>query len=277
MQQYSYVNGEYTTSPMISITDLGLMRGFGVFDFLRTYGGRPFHLTTHLNRLRKSAQKIGLDVQASDNEIAEIIRTLMDKNHLHEASVRMMVTGGISEDHISPADHPSFIVMVFPPSPPPGHYYIEGIRTITCPITRFLPECKSLNYLPAILALQKAKKANAVEAFYIDNDHCILEGTTSNFFAWKGHRLITPGENILSGVTREIVLHLAKKNNIPLETRSILYEELKDISEAFLSASNKEILPISQIDTLKLPVGPQTQRMMQLFREYTKSDCWTSL
>lgn len=278
---FFFINGKFTFAKEASISplDLGLTRGYGVFDFLRTYQGKPFHLEDHLERLRYSASKLHLSIPHTNAEIAKIITELMQKNKFPETNIKIIVTGGESPDHIIPCGKDSFIILAYRLATYPEHYYTEGIRIITAQIDRFLPSVKSLNYIGAILALKKAKEKNAFEALYISPQNELLEATTCNFFIVKQDTLITPKEGILKGITREIVLKLAREK-MPVIERAIHRKELQECDEAFLTSSNKEILPVIGIDDEIIGdglVGTFTKTLMQLFREYTQKPLWNAL
>ncbi|MEI6242042.1 MAG: aminotransferase class IV [Chlamydiota bacterium] len=273
---FSFVNDEYLKEASISVFDIGLSRGFGAFDFLRTYLGKPFQLKAHLRRLRHSAKKLGLCVHKTDEEIEKIVIKLMELNQLTEANVKFLVTGGKSSDHLMPGNQPSLIVMAYPLLRPPKEWYEQGVSVTTFMAERFLPDCKSLNYTLAIVALQQAKKVGAIEALYVNRQQHVLEGTTSNFFLFSQGVLVTPEEEILAGITRHVVLDLAK-DLFPVERRKISLSELLTCEEAFITASNKEIVPVVKIDQNRVGsglLGENTKIIMETFRSYTKANAW---
>lgn len=274
-QPICYLNGKYVPfdQACLPLNDLGIVRGYGVFDFLRTYNGVPFKLTEHVQRLQNSAKLIGLSLPWSTAEIEEIAHNTLIHNHLPEANIRIVVTGGASADFITPLDQPSLMVIVTPVSEYPKEYYEQGIKVITVPIERFIPKAKSLNYISAIGALQQAKQTNAVEALYMNSQGDVLEGTTTNFFVFRGSKLITPKEGILNGITRDVILNLAK-DRFEIVEQSIAYSQLNHCDEAFITSSTKEIMPVVQIDELHISQGKpgeNTQTLMDLFHKYTKS------
>jgi branched-chain amino acid aminotransferase len=273
-QPIYYVNGEYLTADRacLPLNDLGIVRGYGVFDFLRTYNGVPFRLREHVQRLQKSAELIGLSLPWSTQEIEAIAQDTLRRNNLPEANIRIVVTGGSSPDFITPVGQPSLMVMVSPVSEYPVDYYKRGVKVITVQIERFLPKAKSLNYISAIMALQQAKLSDAVESLYIDQQSHVLEGTTTNLFIFRDSKLITPKENILNGVTRNVVLELAK-NHFDIVEQSIYYSDLSSCDEAFITSSTKEIVPVVQINDLHISngkPGKNTQTLMNLFHNYTR-------
>jgi branched-chain amino acid aminotransferase len=136
-----------------------------------------------------------------------------------------------------------------------------------------MPGAKSTNYITAIYALQMAKKKGGVEALYVDSHDRILECTTSNFFFFKAGKLVTSDQDILPGVTRDVILKLAA-DHFEIETRDIDRSELNEMDEAFITASNKEVAPVVMINDLQIgggQVGENTKKIMQLFRDYTKA------
>ncbi|MBD2016665.1 aminotransferase class IV [Microcoleus sp. FACHB-53] len=273
-QPICYLNGKYVPfdQACLPLNDLGIVRGYGVFDFLRTYNAVPFKLTEHVQRLQNSAKLIGLSLPWSTAEIEEITQNTLTHNHLPEANIRIVVTGGASADFITPLGQPSLMVIVTPVSKYPQEYYEQGIKVITVPIERFIPKAKSLNYISAIGALQQAKQTNAVEALYMNSQGDVLEGTTTNFFVFRGSQLITPKEGILNGITRDVILELAK-DRFEIVEQSIAYSQLNHCDEAFITSSTKEIMPVVQIDELYISQGKpgeNTQSLMHLFHKYTK-------
>ncbi len=271
-----YLNGKFVPEEeaKISVLDLGFVRGFGVFDFLRTYNGRPFKLEEHLKRLKNSAQQIALKVPWTTREISRLVYETLKRNALPEANIKIVVTGGLSPDQITPGNKPTLAIMVYPPAVYPPAYYTEGIKVVTVPFSRSFSGAKTINYIPAIIAMDKARQEKAVEALYLSPKKEILEGTTTSFFVFKGDTLFTAKKDVLPGITQQVILSLAKKE-FPIKLRSIKYSELKKIDEAFICASNKEVMPVVQIDGIKVgdgKVGKNTKRIMALFKDYTQRE-----
>ncbi len=272
-----YIDGKFLSDEdaLISVKDLIVLRGFGVFDALITYNKTPFHLEDHVRRLEKSAEYIGLQLHHKNSEICEIVRETVTRNpHHHESAIRIVYTGGISSDGLTPEGRGILMVMVTELMGLPARVYTEGAKVITVDAARFLPAAKSTCYLSAVFAKREAKKQEAIEALYVDRDTRILEGATTNFFCFQGERLITPptGE-ILSGVTRSVVIELAK-SVYEVEERDLLLSETGAMQEAFITASSKEVMPVVRIDDRQIGdgrVGERVRKVMQLFRDYTNS------
>ena len=209
-----YIDKQFVSddSSLISAKDIIVLRGFGVFDFLITYNRRPFHLEEHVRRLENSAECIGLELHHTSSQICEIVRETISRNPHHtESAIRIVHTGGISSDGLTPEGRGILMVMVSQKRDVPPHLYTEGVKVITVDAARFLPAAKSTCYLSAVLATQAAKRQGAVEALYVDRDDRILEGATTNFFCFIGDRLVTPRRDVLTGVTRSVVTELGKR------------------------------------------------------------------
>ena len=269
-----YVDGNYLPEDraVLSVNDLGLLRGYGVFDFLRTYNGRPFHLADHVARLYQSAKIIDLSLPCSENEMIDIALKTFERNKaLAEANIRLVVTGGASADSITPDNRTRLLVMVTDLHQCPEQWYRKGAAVITSRGERYLPRAKSTNYLPAILALAQARRQGAMESIYMDREGHLLEGTTTNFFAFINGRLTTPGNSILLGITRQVILKLAA-GEFDAEIRDIHGDEIPGMEEAFITASNKQVVPVVRIDKHIIGdgrPGKRTRRLMQLFSAYT--------
>lgn len=269
-----YIDGRYVDreDALIPITDLAVLRGYGVFDFLRTYNGQPFHLEAHVDRLFRSAEAIDLILPWTRAEVADIILETLARNDHAESNVRIVVTGGDAVDFLNPEDRPRLAVLVTPARPPADHYYTDGAKIITVRDMRYLPRSKSLNYIPAIRALKRARAVGAVEAIYVDPDSHALEGTTTNLFAFYEDTLVTPPEDgILPGITRGVVLELMAGIH-QIEERPLNLDMLYSADEVFITASNKQIMPVVQVDDVVIGAGipgEQTRRVMALFAEMT--------
>lgn len=277
MKLVQYLNGKWVKDENLKISayDVSVLRGFGIFDFLRTYRQQPFMLKEHVQRLFNSAKALDIKLPWTKEEIVQIVLEGIHKNRklTEDFNIRIVVTGGVGVDSVTPGN-PSLIVMFAPVADFPKSYFTDGVKIITYPAKRVIAEAKSLNYLIGILALQKAKKENAVEAVYVDEKGKLYEGTTSNFFAVVGKTLITPKDEVLIGITRQVLVKLVKKHGIKLAERDLFYKDVPKFKEAFLTASNKEVMPVVKIDAKKVgngKVGPITKKIMEEFKILTDS------
>jgi branched-chain amino acid aminotransferase len=260
-----YISGQWVhpDKAAISINDIGVLRGYSVFESLRTYDRRPFHLDLHLTRLFRSARLIDMDIPWSAQQIAEIVREVITRNTYRHAAIRLLVTGGESEDGILPSGMPALAVLITPLEERDTELFAKGCKLITTKLQRNSPEAKTANYIAAVRALKVAVRRGATDALFVNEREHVLEATRSNFFIFRGDTLITPNKGILVGITRNVVLELAR-GKFAIEERPILLEELALADEAFITSSSKEITPVVQIDNQIIGNGKPGQRTCQL-------------
>jgi branched-chain amino acid aminotransferase len=265
-----YVNGNYVAAEeaALPLTDLSILRGYGVFDLLRTYAGVPFRLGAHLERLARSAQAIGLEIPWSLAELDVLARETYARNTIADATIRLVVTGGVSENFMMPHHAPSLAIMIDPVVLYPPVIYNEGAVVATTQIPRVMAQVKSLNYIGAIMAMQAAKASSAVEAIYRDSQDRLTEGTRANLFLVRDGIVYTPHEDILFGITRQAVLDAAV-GAIEIVEGPVTIEDVRGADELFLTSTTKEILPIRQLDEIVIGEGrpgPVTQQLAERFR-----------
>jgi len=264
-----YIGGQWVhpDKATISINDIAVLRGYSVFESLRTYNRRPFHLDQHLTRLYRSARLIEMDIPWLSEQIAEVVREIIARNTYQHAAIRLLVTGGESEDGILPSGKPLLVVLITPLGERDMERFAAGCQLITTKLQRNSPEAKTANYIAAVRALKEAVLRGAADALFVNEREHVLEATRSNFFIFRGDTLITPRRGILVGITRNVVLELAQ-SIFAIEERPILLEELALADEAFITSSSKEITPVVQIDDLMIgdgKPGPRTNQLEQLF------------
>jgi len=262
-----YVDGKFVSSDqaVIPVDDLAILRGYGVCDIMRTYKGKPYFLKDHIHRLVNSAKEIGLSLPWQTREITDIVLETLHRNQIsEEANIRIVITGGSSPDYFYPQGNPRMIVLITDLKKLPDSWYENGVKVITYPLERSLPDAKVISYIPAALALKKAKETGAIEAIYINRNMEALEGTTSNLFAFFGNTLVTPRDGVLKGITRQAILAIAQKNDLT-EEKAIPLDQLLNADEVFISGTNKCILPVIQIDDTPIGTGkpgPKTKRLI---------------
>jgi len=266
-----YIGGQWVhpDKAAISINDVAVLRGYSVFESLRTYDRRSFHLDLHLERLYRSARLIEMEIPWQSEQIARIVREVIERNTYRHAALRLLVTGGESEDGILPLGEPLLLVMITPLNERDMQRFAKGCKLITTNLQRNSPEAKTANYIAAVRALKAAGRRDATDALFVNERDHVLEATRSNFFIFRGDTLITPNRGILVGITRNVVLALAR-NKFIIEERPILLEELALADEAFITSSSKEITPVVQIDDRMIgdgKPGPRTYQLEHLFIE----------
>jgi branched-chain amino acid aminotransferase len=269
MIKYYHCDGSLIAAEAASlrVNDLAVLRGYGIFDYFLVHNRQPMFIEDYLDRFERSAAKLHLAIPASRTQLREYIFELIDANGLHEGGIRLLLTGGYSEDGYQPSVRPNLLILQYPPRPSSLQPYETGVKLLSYPYQRELPEVKSINYLMGIYLLPELRRAGAHEPLYHDGRY-LRETVRANFFLVDERgRVVTPKDKILLGVTRRKILELAR-NYFEVEEREITREELLTAREAFLTGSNKKILPVVRVDDIVLgkgKPGPVTRHLMELF------------
>ncbi len=260
MPDIGFVNGQFMplADAVVSVEDRGFQFGDGVYEVIRTYGGRPFHLNAHLARLERSAKAIDLPCPLSRAQWAERVAEGIRLAGYRECKVYLQLTRGPApRDHLFPAAvHPT-VVMTVRELHPLSDGLRSGVSAITLPDFRWgRCDIKSIGLLANVLARQRAKDAGAFEAIFI-RDGEVTEGAVSNVMIVRGGILATSpeGEHILSGVTRGLVLELARKEGLAVQERPVSEAELRGADEVFLTGTTVEVLPVNRIDGIAIGSG----------------------
>jgi D-amino acid aminotransferase len=272
---YVFLNGRIVEArrATVSVYDRGLLYGDGLFETMRGYKGRAFAIEEHFHRLRTSADILGLPVP--DLDWPRVIAELLRRNGLQRQDtwVRLTITRGPAAPRVLPPDiaKPTTVIMVKPVDRDIARHQKHGVKVSLLPFSRhgFIPEHKSVNYLPAVVGKVLAHYHGAYEGIFVRADHVLTEGTTTSVFVVRDKTLYTaPQGGILPGVTRGLILDLARANGIPAAEREITTTDLRLADEAFLTSSMIEIVPIVQVDESPLATGrpgPLTIRLQKLY------------
>jgi branched-chain amino acid aminotransferase len=259
----------------ISVLDHGFLFGDSIYETMRTYEGKPFLFSRHFARLERSAQSVYLDLSwTRDKTRAEVLRTI-EAAGPGEHRIRVTITrgtGGIAPDPDT-CETPNVVIFSTPFHEPPTHIYEKGVDVIISSFyrSRQLGEAKTGNLLRAVLAMREAKAANAFEAITLTAEGKISDGITCNLWFVQGNRLLTPSieSGILEGITRAVVLDLARKQGLTIVEAIIDIEEVEKSNEVFLTSSTREIVPIVRV--AGKPVGdgkpgPVFRKLLDAYR-----------
>jgi len=274
----AFVNGRFLplADATVSIEDRGFQFGDGIYEVIRTYGGRPFELEAHLARLDRSAEALDLRQPYSRQQWVQYIREAIQRAAFPEAKVYIQVTRGVApRDHAYVANLLPTVVMTvreFHPMNPSVRaagveaMTIEDIRWGRCDI-------KSVNLLANVLARQQAKQAQVFETILI-KDGQVTEGAVSNVMVVRDGAVITApeGPRILSGVTRAVVLQVARQERLQVQERYCSQADLYGAAEVFLTGTTVEVLGVVRIDGKSIgdgKPGSVTQRLAAQFLERT--------
>ncbi len=276
-----YLNGQFVEKEeaRISVFDHGFLYGDGVYETLRAYEGRIFLLERHLARLRRSCELIGLKPPINGVDWISIVREILVRNGLENASLRLTISRGEGELGIDPGlcPHPTVVVMARDFVPYPEQMREEGIRLQLVSVRRNprsaqSPQIKSLSFLNNILAKQEAIQAGAYDALMLNMDDHVTECTTSNVFFVVNRKLQTPSVacGILEGITREVVIELASSLGIPVEEGEYTAEKVLQADECFITNTGLEVMGVSGIGTQAIgsgKCGPMTRDLWQAFHQ----------
>jgi D-alanine transaminase len=275
----AYFNGQFLPKGEIKVSpdDRGFLFADGVYEVIRAYGGKPFKMKEHLQRLDRSLKEIRIDYPAVP-ELAQIGAKLIALNHLaagEYATLYIQITRG------APASrkHP------FPDEPIPPTVYVaafpgisqkakieKGVKVILVPDIRWTRcDIKSISLLPNVLANQQAQEREAEEAVFV-RDGVITEGSHTNFFMVFGGQVMTHplDGHILPGITREIIRELCENLAIPFRGERVFEKDLPQAEEMFLSGTSMEVTPVTQVDEWKVRggiPGPVTARLREAYKK----------
>jgi branched-chain amino acid aminotransferase len=267
----------------ISVFDRGFLYGDSVYETIGTAYGRLFAARDHLDRLERSAMRIGLRVPPRADIERAIAETIAAAGNV-ESRVRVVLTRGSGKLDLDPAsvDDTQLVVIVFPLGPPSPEMYAKGVAVAIVSITRNSPSAidpavKSGNYLNNVLALGEARRRmGAYEAILCGADGSIAEGSTSNVFTVvKGEIRTPPLEvGILDGITRAKVLELARKGGLRLIETRIFPDDLRSAEEVFITSATRGVLPVTRVDERAVgdgTPGPITKKLMVLYEELARA------
>lgn len=271
---FCYQNHRFLPASELRVSpwDLGFLRGYGVFDVMPVISGKPFLWEWHFERLERSAAELLLQLPVTRAEYGKILQELIARNAGETIILRTVLSGGVSPDAFTrEAGKENLLVLVEPFVPLPESVYLEGASVVTLDHVRSLPKVKMTQYVMAIRSLEKRQAAGALETLYVQ-DGKISECAQSNFFIVTDGKVVTTTDNSLLGITQKLICEvLAEGLELPVEIRTILETDLLAAEEAFLTGSNKGIVPIVKIDDHIIgngQPGPLTMRLMQSYAAY---------
>jgi len=264
----------------ISVFDHGLLYGDGVFEGIRVYSGKIFEFDAHLDRLYRSAKAIRLELPLSREKIVEATEAAVKANGVSDGYIRLVITRGVGTLGLNPfvCKHGQLFIIADKIQLYPAELYEKGLRVISASTLRnhpqsLPPQIKSLNYLNNILAKIEAVDANAPEAIMYNLQGYVAEATGDNVFTVMGGIVATPPVQAgsLEGVTRDVVIRIAKNEKIKVVERNLTRFDLYAADEVFLTGTAAEVIGVVNIDGRIIgsgKPGPVTSQLRQKFFEY---------
>ncbi len=262
MSDLTWVNGvwEKAGGARLSVTDLGIQRGYGIFDFFRVVEGEPVFLEDHLQRFFRSAATMRLPINVTAESLEQLVGEIIDRNQLQEGGIKLLLTGGNSPDGYS-IGNPNFVISAVPllfnraPGPP--------LRLMSLEHARQLPGVKTIDYLMAIWMQPRLQEAGVQDILY-HKDGKVAECPRANFFIVSDNgEVYTPKTGVLAGITRKKLLETDLPGIRAVE-RDFGLQEAKAAAEAFVTSSTKQVYPVGAIDGEKIgsgEMGPVTRRL----------------
>jgi len=279
VSRVAYVNGSYVPhrEAGVHIEDRGYQFADGVYEVVTVHGGGLIDEEGHLARLDRSLSELGIAPPMSNAALRLVMREVARRNHVTNGMIYLQITRGVApRDHAFPVDADSALVMTAKRTPPPNPEHLaKGVAVITLPDIRWQRrDIKSISLLPNCLGKQQARDAGAYEAWFIDDDGMITEGTSSNAWIVTGDgELVTrnTGHEILNGITRIAILKLAADEGIPFTERAFSRDEMMKAKEAFVTSSTSLIKPVTSIDGEAVgdgAVGPLSSKLIDFYAGY---------
>jgi D-alanine transaminase len=277
MPEIAYVNGEFLPleRATVRVEDRGFQFADGVYEVVRTYGGKPFATDEHLARLGRSLDAIDLKNPLNVEQWKSIIHEGIRRSGFAEALVYVQITRGCAPRHRSTPKgvEPTLVMTVRELGPPAAKIRETGIAVITVPEFRWARcDIKSIALLPTVLAYQAARKAGANDAIFVDEVDTVNEATAGNVFVVTAGRLRTPPKStrMLAGVTRDKLLEAARAAGIETAEERISKSELLAAEEVFLSSTTAEVTPVATVDGGQIgngKPGPVSARVYERFAQ----------
>jgi branched-subunit amino acid aminotransferase/4-amino-4-deoxychorismate lyase len=270
----AWVDGELVPASVarVSVYDRGFRGGEGVFETLRAYGDHPFRLAAHVDRAVAGARELGFTLhrEVLGRAVAATAAANLTTVDGADTAVRLTTSAGpIDPDSRfpgTPTGEPTVVVTSHRLRPRQE----GGWRAVTVPLARELPHVKAVSYLVALTARRRAREEGADEALLTTADGRVLEGAASNVFAVLDGRLVTPPlrEGLLAGVTRSVVLEVATRLALTVEERPLTVAELAGADEAFLTATTREVVPLTEVDHAPIAAGDGGELTATILRGY---------
>lgn len=281
MPDIGFVNGRFSSlrDAVVSVEDRGVQFGDGVYEVIRTYRGAPFQLEAHLRRLERSARALSFVSPISTANWRAVVAEGLRIAEYPECKIYIQLTRGVApRDHGIPHQiSPTAVMTIRELRPLEAVCYEAGVRAMTIKDLRWgRCDIKSLNLLPNVLAKQRAREAGAFEALFIRRGR-VTEGAASNIFLVYRQAIVTPKEGsfLLSGVTRKLVIELARRMGLSVSERPVRAPELFQADELFITGTTIGVMAITELDGRRIGEGrpgPLTALLGERFLKAAECD-----
>ena len=280
MSRIAYVNGRYLpqSHATVNVEDRGYQFADGVYEVIAVLAGRLVDGEPHFDRLDRSLAGLRMDPPCTRRVLRLVLDQVIRRNRLSDGFVYLQITRGVApRNHAFPghATPPSLVVTASRRGPPAKAAVERGVTVVSVPETRWArPDLKTVSLLPNVLAKQQALDADAYEAWFVDSDGRVTEGSSTN--AWivlDGQEIVTRplGRDILAGITRETLIAVARASNMRVTERAFSVAEAKSAREAFITSTTSFVMPVVAIDGAPVAdgrPGPVTLRLLDAYRRH---------
>ena len=278
MSRIAYVNGRYLPrrEAVVDIEDRGYQFSDGVYEVCEVREGRIIDERRHMARLRRSLDELRIAMPMSDGALAIVVRECIRKNRVRHGIIYLQITRGVARrDHAFPVQEtPPSVVVTARNLDFAGSERMagDGIAVITVPDNRWeRVDIKSISLLPNVLAKQTAREQGAKEAWFVNRDGHVTDGSSSN--AWivtKGGKVVTPPaeKGILRGITRSVLIEVVRAQGLELEERPFTVDEIYGAREAFLTSASQIVMPVVRVDGRPIGNGAPGSIATALRREF---------
>jgi len=282
MPRIAYVNGRYVphAQAMVHVEDRGYQFSDGVYEVVAIHNGQMLGEKGHFDRLAHSLSELSIDWPMAQKPLQMVLREMVRRNHVRDGLIYLQITRGVApRDHPFPKHTaPSLVITAVKRAPIDKVQLLSGIDVVSLPDIRWKRrDIKAISLLPNVLAKQAAVEAGAQEAWQVDDDGLVTEGSATN--AWivtKEGELVTRDVSaaILNGITRLAILEAAREHDIPIVERAFSVAEALEAREAFISSSNSHVRAVTRIDGQSIGnghAGDLTTRLLDIYMNFMES------
>ncbi len=269
-QKKYWKNGKISdpSEAVVSAEDISVTRGYGIFDFFKITNGVPLYFDKHLKRFRNSAGIMRIPIHYNNMEIREAVQSIIVENQVTVGAIRLLLTGGAGSDGYS-VGLPECIVSYHPFTALPPGKLEKGMSLMLVDYFRPFGKAKTINYEMGVWMQPVLKEKEFDDCLYVFNDQ-VYECPRANIFILnKSGSLLTPGDNVLEGITRENTMQAAARI-LPVEIRAFSTKELLEAREVFITSTSKSVFPVTRINEQTIGdgiPGPVTLQLRKILAD----------
>jgi len=271
MFPYTYFNDSIVelSEAKLHISDLGIQRGYAIFDYFAVKGGKIQWKDDYFERFYNSANLADLDVPLDKTQLESVIKELVERNQSPDSYIKVLLTGGHADDSFN-YDSSKLSILNYERQPRDMSLYENGVNLISAYYQRSIPEIKTTDYFMSASLHRKRKEFNAVDVLYY-MDGIVTEASRANFYIIRDDEIFTTETDVLPGVTRKNFINKIDKHYL-VNQQNVYLEDVWDADGAFISSTTKGVMPVVNIDGTAIgggKVGDVMQDIMSIFNPLT--------